>query len=173
MWFTLVFTLLRSVQESFAQQNVTTWYEHNQFSSHQQGLWWRTKLAALWCVHAKACLIAVPAACLLLGVSLDAVGQIVMLWLLVSPWYYLLWLCLHSISVGVKYGTVMVTVLMVPWMIPSILWVHEIILAHQLQTETSGYWACIVGTTIIGVVWLPKIVDTITQEVYYRLRCEP
>lgn len=172
LWLTLMMTLLRSVQETFAQEKILSWVEQDRFSAYSPGLWWRTQLAGLWLAHARGCVIALPLVGMWFGIDGGAIVRMLLLWLCLSPSYYLLWMCLHSISVGVTYGAVIVMVLMVPWMVPSMLWAHEVLLAYQLNLESAGYWYCLLGSGVIGVVWLPKIVDVLTQEGYTRLRCE-
>ncbi len=173
LWFTLMMTLLRVVQEAFAQEKLLSWVEQDHFSPYKRGLWWRMQLAGLWLAHAGVCLITVPLVGVWFGIDWGAVVRMLLLWLCLSPTYYLLWMCLHSISVGVTYGAIIVMLLMVPWMVPGMLWAHEVLVAYQLDLDATSYWCCLLGSSVIGLIWLPQVVDILTREGYTRLRCEP
>ena len=173
LWFTLMMTLLRAVQEAFTQEKIVSWFEQDRLSVYKSGLWWRTQLVGLWLAHAMGCIIALPLVGLWFGIDWGAIVRMLLLWLCLSPSFYLLWMCLHTISVGVTYGAIIMMILMVPWMVPGMLWAHEILLAYQLNMDESSYWCCLLGSAIISVVWLPHVVDVLTREGYTRLRCEP
>ena len=171
IWSILVMSLLQDVARCWDDYSLIENYEFYCFSMEQSGRWWRRRILAIWLLHVGALSCGIPLIAGMIPVNYDVAIILLMYWLVISPFYYLIWLLQRIVTVGTSFSHVIAMGLLLPWLIPSILVVHASLIAVSIGQSIYGYMSIVLGVSLLALVWLPRIIDKLLKEVYWRHRC--
>lgn len=172
IWLILVSNILQDIQRYWDWGQIVDEYELHYFAKAQRNYWWQYRLAALWTIQSICCVTGLWIVQVALALAEKTVFYLCILWLILSPFYYLLWLLQRLVALGSRYGNLINLVLIVPWILPTILFIHELLIAHALGQRIWGYFVLLAGISLLSIAWLPKVIDRTMQEVYWRMRCQ-
>lgn len=140
-------------------------YEQDFFSVGSGGLW-RRQLFKKCLLQWLSLLLIWPVMAIATGLSLQVLQLLALAWVLLSPGYYLLWLLVRVVLLGMNQGVLLATIVVLPWYIPSMLWIVTLVHAQQAQQDVLGLCACMALWGGLELLLLPRVIDAALQQAY-------
>lgn len=169
-WFLLLYNQMGVVHDYVNVKKFLLEYESDYFVTLYGNRLWFVRLFALWCIQTMVLFVVFPVVVFCCKFDFNLLYMLYVLWLLQSPVCYLLWYLLSLLDLCVVGGFCLSLLLVVPWILPSMIWLSSIIYAYQYNLIMMPYLYMLFGWMFLSVSFLPIMIDFVRSIIYSNLR---